>query len=143
MQLRKTYPSAVTDEQWKIIGPLIPKPKQGGAPAKFERREVLNGVLYVLRTGCAWRELPHDLPPWDTVYGYFRRWTKEGLWEWIGERLRDEARPRAAKKKRRPQPFSTAKASRLLSSAPHAATTPTNISKRPTTTLSPPHSPRS
>ena len=61
---------------------------------------MLNGILYVLRTGCAWRELPHDLPPWDTVYGYFRRWTKEGLWEWIGERLRDQARPRAAKKKR-------------------------------------------
>lgn len=85
MQPRKAYPSDVSDEQWKIIGPLTPKPKQGGAPAKFARREVFNGILYVLRTGCAWRELP----PWDTVYGYFRRWTKEGLWEWIGERLRD------------------------------------------------------
>ena len=52
---------------------MIPKPKQGGAPAKFARREVLNGILYVLRTGYAWRELPHDRPPWDTVDGYFRR----------------------------------------------------------------------
>ncbi len=68
---------------------MIPKPKQGGAPAKFGRREVLNGILYMLRTGCAWRELPHDRPPWDTVDGYFRRWTKEGLWDWMGDRLRD------------------------------------------------------
>ena len=67
MQARKPYPSDVTEEQWKIIGALIPQPKSGGAPAKFARREVLNGILYVLRTGCAWRELPHDLPPWDTV----------------------------------------------------------------------------
>ena len=111
MQPRKAYPSDVSDEQWEIIGPLIPKAKPGGAPAKFARREVLNGILYVLRTGCAWREMPHDLPPWDTVYGYFRRWTKEGLWEWIGERLRDQARPKAAKKKRRPRPSSTAQAS--------------------------------
>lgn len=59
MPARKPYPSDVSDEQWKIIGPLIPKPKSGGAPAKFARREVLNGILYVLRTGCAWRELPH------------------------------------------------------------------------------------
>jgi putative transposase len=73
MQERKPYSSDVTDEQWAIIGPLIPKPKPGGAPAKHPRREVLNGILYVLRSGCAWRELPHDLPPWDTVYGYFRR----------------------------------------------------------------------
>ncbi len=73
MEERKPYPGDVTDEQWKIIRPMIPQPKQGGAPAKFVRREVLNGILYVLRTGYAWRELPHDRPPWDTVDGYFRR----------------------------------------------------------------------
>lgn len=112
MQARKPYPSDVSDQQWKIIGPLIPAPKSGGAPTKFARREVLNGILYVLRTGCAWRELPHDLPPWDTVHGYFRRWTREGLWEWIGDRLRDQARPRAGKKKPRPRPSSTARASK-------------------------------
>ena len=85
MQPRKTYPSDVSDEQWKIIGPLIPQPKPGGAPAKFARREVLNGILYVLRTGCAWRELPHDMPPWGTSGAGPRR----ACWEWIGERLRD------------------------------------------------------
>ena len=110
MEARKPYSSDVTEEQWKIIGPLIPKPKPGGAPLKHPRREVLNGILYVLRSGCAWRELPHDLPPWESVYGYFRRWTKEGLWQWIGDRLRDRARVKAGKKKPRRQPSSTARA---------------------------------
>lgn len=81
MEKRKAYPSDVNEEQWKIIGPLIPEPKPGGAPVKYARQEVLNGILNVLRTGCAGRELPHDLPPWDTAYGCFRHWTNEGIWE--------------------------------------------------------------
>ena len=87
----------------------IPKAGKMGRPLQYERREILNAILYVLRTGCAWRELPHDLPPWDTVYGYFRRWSKEGLWEWMGDRLRDDARRRAKKKSLPPQRSSTAK----------------------------------
>jgi putative transposase len=67
MQARKPYPSDLTDPQWKILERMIPVAKPGGRPPKYERRELLNGILYVLRTGCAWRELPHDLPPWDTV----------------------------------------------------------------------------
>ncbi len=61
-----------------MLGPLLLEP----VPHNFARQEVLNGILDALRMGCAWRELPHDLPPWDTVYGYFRRWTTEGICEW-------------------------------------------------------------
>lgn len=107
---RKPYPSDLTDEQWRILEPFIPKIRKGGAPAKYERREIVNGIMYVLRTGCGWRELPHDLPPWDSVYGYFRRWTRQGLWEWLVDRLRDQARLKTGKKKPRRRRSSTAKA---------------------------------
>ena len=73
---RKTYPSDLTDEQWELLSPLLPAAKPGGRPRTVELREILNAILYVLRTGCAWRMLPHDLPPWQTVYKYLllRRW---------------------------------------------------------------------
>jgi len=74
------------------LEPLIPAPKQGGRPAHWERREIVNASLYALRAGQSWRLLPHDLPPWQTVYWYFRRWRNEGRWETIQERLRAQAR---------------------------------------------------
>lgn len=70
---RKPYPSDVTDGQWRLIEPLIPPPKPGGRPREVDLREVVNGILYVVRTGCSWRQVPHDFPPWITVYYYFRR----------------------------------------------------------------------
>ena len=70
---RRVYPSDVTDEEWAILEPLIPAVKPGGRPEEIERREIVNGMLYVLRSGCPWRMLPHDLPNWSTVYLYFRK----------------------------------------------------------------------
>jgi putative transposase len=67
---RTIYPSDLTDEQWQLIGPLLPKAKFGGRPRKTDVRLVVNGILYLLRTGCAWRMLPHDFPPWPTVHDY-------------------------------------------------------------------------
>ncbi|MHC4074086.1 MAG: IS5 family transposase [Planctomycetota bacterium] len=84
---RKPYPSDLTDEEWKYIRALIPPAKPGGRPRSVNMREILNGILYVLRSGCAWRMLPHDLPAWSTVYDYFRKWRISGIWEVIHRRL--------------------------------------------------------
>lgn len=80
---RKAYPSDLSDEEWAVLEPLVPPAKRGGRPAEYSRREIINGILYVLRSGCSWRMMPHDLPAWDSVYGYFRRWQKQGVWEHI------------------------------------------------------------
>jgi len=89
---RKPYPSDLTDDQWEELAPLIPLAKPGGHPRVVDMREVINGTLYVLRSGCTWRMMPHDLPPWGTVWGYFRRWRKEGTWERIHDALRPKVR---------------------------------------------------
>ena len=72
------YPSDVTDEEWAYIAPLIPPAKRGGGKRRVDMRAVVNGLMYVLSTGCQWRYLPKDLPPRSTVNGYF------GLWSWDG-----------------------------------------------------------
>src|SRR5262245_17290866 len=87
---RKRYPTDLKDGQWANIAHLVPAPKRGGRPAKYGRRDILDAVFYVLRSGCSWRMLPHDFPPWDTVYGYFRRWQKDGTWEHLHRVLRDD-----------------------------------------------------
>lgn len=89
---RKPYPSDLTDDQWKLLSPLLPASKPGGRPRTVDLKEVLNAILYVLRTGCAWRMLPHDLPPWQTVYKYFRRFSEDGTWERVHDALRPNVR---------------------------------------------------
>ena len=89
MKRRRPYPTDLTDEQWEIIEPLIPKPRsRRGRKRKHSYREILDAIFYVLRTGCAWRMLPHDFPPWKTVYHYFRLWRINGTWEKICAALR-------------------------------------------------------
>mgnify|MGYP001549237039 CR=1 FL=1 len=77
---RRRYPSDLTDLQWAAIAPMIPDATLGGRPRKAVKREIVEAMLYLLRAGCAWRLLPHDFPPWQTVYHYFRRWQREGVW---------------------------------------------------------------
>jgi transposase len=89
---RARYPSDVTDKQWLLIEPLLPPPNTGGRPEKHPRREIVNAIFYVLRTGCAWRQLPHDLPPWQTVYWYFKRWRDDGTVKRLHDALRDRLR---------------------------------------------------
>ncbi len=89
---RESYPSDLTDAQWEELAPLVPLAKPGGRPRTVDMREVINGTLYVLRSGCTWRMIPHDLPPWGTVWGYFRRWRKDGTWERIHDALRPKVR---------------------------------------------------
>ena len=87
MNSRKPYPTDLTDAQWQVLEPLIPAAKTGGRRAKYERREILNGVLYLTRNGCAWRALPHDLPPWSLVHYYFWHWKQDGLWRSVHDQL--------------------------------------------------------
>lgn len=94
---RPRYPSDVTDEQWLMIAPLLPPPSTDGRPEKHPRREIVNAIFYVLRSGCAWRQLPHDLPPWQTVYWYFKRWRDDGTVTHIHDALRDRLRDTAGR----------------------------------------------
>lgn len=90
---RKRYPSDLTDDEWERIEPLIPPPKHGGRYRTTNMREVVNAILYVHRAGIPWRMLPHDFPPWKTVYHYFRWWRIESAWSQI-DRTLSEASPR-------------------------------------------------
>jgi putative transposase len=91
-QLRRRYPSDLTDQQWELIKGLIPAARSGGRPRTASNREILNAIFYVIRTGCAWRYLPNDFPKWQTVYEYFNRWTDLGIWEKLCDRLRGKFR---------------------------------------------------
>lgn len=89
---RKAYPSDVTDAEWQIIEPLLPEAQGIGRPREVDLREIINGIFYVLREGCSWRALPHDLPPWLTVYNYFRHWQRLRVWQKIHTQLRHQVR---------------------------------------------------
>ena len=88
----KRYPSDLTDAQWALIEPLVPEPGSGGRPAVHPRRRIVDAILYVNRTGCAWRQLPHDFPPWATVFWYFKNWRQQGVVDRLHDALRDRVR---------------------------------------------------
>lgn len=88
----RRYPSDLSDAQWELIEPLLPDPNTGGRPEKHPRREVVNAILYVVRSGCPWRYLPTDLPPWQTVYWYFQQWEEAGVTDRLLAELRIRAR---------------------------------------------------
>jgi len=96
---RRAYPSDVTDVEWLLLDALVPAPKTGGRTPIHDRREIVNAIFYVLRTGCQWRMLPHDFPPWETVYDYFRRWRDGGMWEQVNQALREKVRQRVGREK--------------------------------------------
>ena len=98
---RHPYPTDLSDVEWQRIQPYLPAPKSGGRPRVHTLREILNAIFYIVRSGCTWRMLPHDLPPWKTVYHYFRLWRKDGTWERINSALRVEVRVAAG---REPEP---------------------------------------
>jgi len=98
-QKRKSYETDLTDRQWQIIAPLIPRAKPGGRPRTIDTREVINAIFYLLKSGCTWRLLPNDFPEWKIVYHYFSAWKKDGTWKKIHDKLRDKVRLKAGKKK--------------------------------------------
>ena len=76
-----SYPSDLTDQQWQKIEQFFGRPDPRGARSKYPKRRVVETILYRLREGCRWRALPHDFPPWDTVYDHWRHWKKRGVWQ--------------------------------------------------------------
>ena len=97
MNLRKRYPTDLTDPQWERLNPLLPHKRTPEA----KMREYVNGILYVLRTGCSWQMLPHDFPPFETVKTYFYKLKRAGTWARLNDQLRVEARQQAG---REPEP---------------------------------------
>lgn len=89
---RAAYATDLTDAEWACLAPLLPAAKPGGRPRSIDLREVLNAIIYVTRSGSHWRLLPHDLPKWQTVYWYLRRWRTDGTWEAINDALRRDLR---------------------------------------------------
>jgi putative transposase len=95
---RRSYPSDLSDEEWAALEPLIPPAKPGGRPRTTDMQEMINAILYIDRTGCQWRALPHEFPPWSTVWGYFRRWRNDGTWKRIHTVLREQVRVKQGRK---------------------------------------------
>ncbi len=96
---RPSYASDLTDEQWTKIEAALPAAKNGrtGRPRTYTKREVFNALFYQARTGCAWRHLPHDLPPWNVVWKQFRRWRDAGTLERVHDALREQVRQHVGK----------------------------------------------
>jgi len=99
--MRKAYQTDLSDAEWSYIEPHLPTPKAVGRPRVHTLREILNAIFYIVRSGCAWRLLPHDFPPWKTIHHYFRRWRIDGTWEKLHAALRERVRVRG---RRDPQP---------------------------------------
>jgi len=93
---RQPYPTDLTDDEFARIEKLVPGSKsgtaRGGRPEEYTKREVVNAILYVVRSGCQWRMVPHDLPPWSLTYKYFATWSRAGIWERINDKLRGDVR---------------------------------------------------
>ena len=95
------YPTDLSDAEWGCLEDHLPASHNHGRPRLHSPREILNAIFYLVKSGCAWRLLPHDFPPWKTVYYYFRAWRVDGTWERIHSALRQRVRVRL---KRNPQP---------------------------------------
>lgn len=92
MDDRRSYSSDLNDREWQILEPLLPAEKPGGRHRAYPMREIINAIQYVLRSGCAWRMIPHDLPHWQSAYHYFTLWKRDGTWLRIHDYLHEEIR---------------------------------------------------
>ncbi len=99
MEPRKPYPTDLSEREWDLIKHLVPEAKAGGRPEKSPKQEILNGIFYIVRGGCAWRLLPHDFPPWQIVYHYFWRWRQDGTWQLMHDLLRGDVRVAAGRRR--------------------------------------------
>ena len=123
------YSSDLSDAEWAILEPVVDPPRQErrGRPRTVARREVVNAVLYVLRTGCQWRYLPTDLPAWQTVYGCFSHWIADGTWERVNDMLRRQVRVAAG---RDPEPSAASIDSQSAKTAEKGGTVGLTLARR-------------
>jgi putative transposase len=91
------YPTDLSDAEWACLAPHLSAPKAGGRPRTHSPRAVLDAVFYILKSGCPWRLLPREFPPWETVYWWFRRWRIDGTFEWLNAGLRERLRARSGR----------------------------------------------
>lgn len=96
MDTQKRYTSDLSDKQWRYLRPHLPEALPGGRHRSHDMRSVVNAILYRVKNGCIWQDLPHDFPPHQTVYEYYRAWTLDGTWENIHAVLRDDFRLKLA-----------------------------------------------
>ncbi len=94
---QQRYHTDVSDTEWLIVKPYLPTRQSRGRPWRHSRREILNAILYLLRSGCAWRLLPREFPPWKTVFHYWRQWRLDGTWERLHTALRERVRVRVGR----------------------------------------------
>src|SRR5438067_9318331 len=92
---RRRYPTDLTDAEWRLLEALLPPNTGPGRPTTLDRRDMVNALLYMKQTGCAWRLLPHDFPNWTSVRYYFDKWTDDGTWVALNTALREQVRQRA------------------------------------------------
>ena len=92
--MRTAYPTDLSDAEWSYLEPYLPVPKTIGRPKIHHTRKVLDAIFYILKSGCAWRLLPRNFPPWKTVHHYFRTWCIDGTWEKLHAALRERLRAR-------------------------------------------------
>jgi transposase len=123
MDTRPAYPTDLTHAQWAQIQRVIPAPKPGGRPAQYDRRAIVNALLSVLRTGCQWRALPHDLPRWSTVYWYFRIWKNDGTFDRLLDWLRGDLRQAEGKQRQPSAAILDSPSVKTTENGGHAATT--------------------
>jgi len=129
MAPRKPYPTDLTDHEWALIAPYVPTAKRGGRPEQYSKREILNGIFYIVRGGCAWRLLPHDFPPWQIVYHYFWIWRQDGTWPLMHDLLRGDVRLAAGKRRQPSAGIIDSQSVKTTEKGGSAALTRTNRSK--------------
>ena len=116
------YPSDLNEKEWRLISGFIPRPQKRRRPPQYSKKEIINAIFYLVRSGCTWRMLPKEMPSWRLVYYYYARWQKEGVWQKIQDYLRCRVREKHAKKKPRVLRSSTARVLRHLPSPECEAT---------------------
>jgi putative transposase len=136
MEPRKPYPTDLTHREWTLIEPYVPAAKRGGRPEHYPKREILNGIFYIVRGGCAWRLLPHDFPPWQIVYHYFWVWRQDGTWPLMHDLLRGDVRVATGKRRQPSAGIIDSQSVKTTETGGSAALTRTNRSKAANATSS-------